>query len=119
MKEGADESRASSAEAPPLPMKESALGGPYAPERVTLPPGSGAGESSQARGSGRFAAGIMRHWSFPGWGGERHPASFCGDPVGNLGNGFLPADAARAHRPEPRATNRDSVKVKVGKDNIP
>jgi len=89
------------------------------PSFITLPSGSGAGESSQARGSGRFAAGIMRHWSFPGWGGEKHPASFCGDPVGNLGNGFLPADAARAHRPEPRATNRDSVKVKVGKDNIP
>ncbi|MDH4266049.1 MAG: hypothetical protein OEW45_10465, partial [Deltaproteobacteria bacterium] len=59
--------------------------------------------------------GIMRHWLFRGLGGKRHPASFCGDPAGNLGNGFLPADAARAHRPESRATNRDSVKVKVGK----
>ncbi|MDH4267722.1 MAG: hypothetical protein OEW45_19010, partial [Deltaproteobacteria bacterium] len=48
-------------------------------------------------------------------GGKRDPASFCGDPTGNLGNGFLPADADRAHRPESRATNKDSVKVKLGR----
>jgi len=47
-------------------------------------------------------------------GGKRHPATFCGDPAGTLGKGFFPADAARAHRPEPRATNRDYVKVKEG-----
>ncbi|MDO9210647.1 MAG: hypothetical protein Q7V48_07850 [Deltaproteobacteria bacterium] len=75
MKAGAEESRASSAEAPPLPMKESALGGPYAPERVTLPPGSGAGGLSQARGSGRLlmldksAAILYNQNNFDGWGG--------------------------------------------------
>ena len=59
--------------------------------------------------------GIMRHWLFRRLGRKRDPASFCGDPTGNLGNGFLPADADRAHRPESRATNKDSVKVKLGR----
>ncbi|MBI5967594.1 MAG: hypothetical protein HY882_07045 [Deltaproteobacteria bacterium] len=59
--------------------------------------------------------GIMRRWSFHGWGRKRPPASFCGDLAGTFEKGFFPADAARAHRPEPRPTNRDSVKGKVGK----
>ncbi|MBI5967525.1 MAG: hypothetical protein HY882_06695 [Deltaproteobacteria bacterium] len=59
--------------------------------------------------------GLMRRWSFHGWGRKRPPASFCGDLAGASEKGFFPADAARAHRPEPRATNRNSVKVKVGK----
>ena len=58
--------------------------------------------------------GIMRRWLLSGWGGEKHPAAFCGGPAGTFGNGFSPADAARAHRPEPLAMNRDSVKVKGG-----
>jgi hypothetical protein len=62
--------------------------------------------------------GIMRRWLLSGWGGEKHPAAFCGDPPGTFGNGFSPADAARAHRPEPLATNRDSVEVKGGKIKI-
>jgi hypothetical protein len=62
---------------------------------------------SQARGAGRFALytmrcraslGIMRQWSFHRWGGKRHPASFCGDPAGELGVVFsrpmLPARSA-------------------------
>jgi len=111
-KAGAEESRASSAEAPPLPMKERT---PYAAERITLPPGSGAGGSSQARGSGRFA---WHHEAlvFSRIGREKAPASFCGDPPGTLGKGFFPADAARAHRPEPRATDRDSLIVKGGEE---
>ncbi|MBI5966835.1 MAG: hypothetical protein HY882_03105, partial [Deltaproteobacteria bacterium] len=48
--------------------------------------------------------GIMRRWWFQGWGRKRHPASFCGDLAGTFEKGFFPADAARAHRPEPRAT---------------
>jgi hypothetical protein len=51
MKEGAsagsEESRASSAEAPPLPMKDPP---PYTPERITLLSGSSLTCSSQARG---------------------------------------------------------------------
>ncbi len=56
--------------------------------------------------------GIIRRLSFQGWGGKRHPASFCGDLAGTFGKGFSPADAASAHRPEPRATDRNSVKEK-------
>ena len=32
---------------------------------------------------------------------KRLPASSCGGPAGPYARGFLPADAARAHRPEP------------------
>jgi hypothetical protein len=51
-------------------------------------------------------------------GGKRNPASFCGDVAGTFGKGFFPADAAGAHRPELRATNRGSEKVKVGKVSL-
>ena len=44
-----------------------------------------------------------------------HLASSYGDPAGAFGKGILPADAARAHRPERRATKRDSTKRKGDK----
>jgi len=71
-------------------------------------------DPSQAGGSGRFA------WQHEALvvsltGREKAPRLILRRSGFKLLEGLFPADAARAHRPEPPATNRDSVKVKVGK----
>ena len=90
---------------------------PYDPERITLSPGSGVGESSQARGSGRFA---WHHEArVVSWmGREKAPRLILRRPGCNLWVRPRPTDAARAHPPEPQATNGDSVKVKGDTDEI-
>jgi len=72
-------------------------------------------DPSQARGSGRFA------WQHEALvvsltGREKAPRLILRRSGFKLLEGLSPADAARAHRPEPRATNRDFVKAKVGKN---
>jgi len=72
-------------------------------------------DPSQAQGSGRFAwqhEALVVSWT----GREKAPRPILRRSGFKLLEGLFPADAARAHRPEPRATNRDSVKVKVGRE---
>jgi len=50
--------------------------------------------------------GILRRWDLRRWGGKMHPAGSEGEMVLSSLPGFLPAEAAGAHPPGPRAPSR-------------